>query len=86
MHDSSPAHPATPQVFDQDTSTVAPWVQSATCPECRRGHCQNCSQRQCACPHIFAVTGRAIVELGDVIRRSAELLSEVGASDRQEDG
>jgi hypothetical protein len=73
--------PVAAQPFDQDScATRSEGDGMWTCPECHLGHCEECSSRRCDCPHIFAVIGRAIVELDDAIQSSAHLLSEIGPS------
>jgi hypothetical protein len=81
MTDPSEISQVGTQPFDQDSySTGSEGDGMWTCPECHLGHCEECSGRRCDCPHIFAVIGRAIVELDDAIQSSAHLLSEIGTS------
>jgi hypothetical protein len=81
MTDSSQISPVAPEPFDQDSYAGESEGDGMwTCPECHLGHCEECSSRRCDCPHIFAVIGRAIVELDDAIQSSAHLLSKIGTS------
>ena len=81
MTHSTQISPSGTEPFDQDSYAAGSEGDGMwTCPECHLGHCEDCSSRRCGCPHIFAVIGRAIVELDDAIQSSAHLLSEIGTS------